>query len=95
MERVAASSLGGQPGGKPLPVGLVVVSNYKEGARWRPRKLTAGEGALAMFANTIPARRQPGAALTALREAMPQAQILKGVRGEAREMADSILRELT
>ena len=95
VERVAASSLGGQPGGKPLPVGLVVVSNYKEGARWRPRKLTAGEGALAMFANTIPARRQPGAALTALREAMPQAQILKGVRGEAREMADSILRELS
>lgn len=94
VERVSAASLGGESGGKPLPVGLVVVSNYRKGARWRPRKLTAGEGALAMFANTIPARRQPGAALIALREAMPQAQILKGVRGEAREMADSILREL-
>lgn len=93
--RVAATSLGGQSGRKPLPVGLVVVSNYRKGARWRPRKLTAGEGALAMFANTVPARRQPGAALTALRQAMPQAQILKGVRGEAREMAGYILRELS
>lgn len=95
IERVAAASFGGQIGRKALPVGLVVVSSYQEGARWRPRKLTAGEGALAMFANTVPARRQPQAALTAFRAAMPHAQILKGVRGEASEVADAILRELS
>lgn len=95
VERVAANTLGGQHGRKPLPVGLVVVSSYREGARWRPRKLTAGEGALLMFANTVPARRQPAATLTALRHAMPRAQILKGVRGEASEVVDSILQELS
>jgi hypothetical protein len=74
---------------------LVVVSNYKEGARWRPRKLTAGEGVLAMLANTIPARTRPEAAFTALRQVVPHAQILKGVRGEASEMVNSILQELS
>jgi hypothetical protein len=94
-QRVAVESLGGQGGDKPLSVGLVVVSNYKEGARWRPRKLTAGEGALAVLANTVPARSRPGDAFSALKEMMPQARTLKGVRGEAREMVESILRELS
>jgi hypothetical protein len=95
VRRVKVESLGGKRGTKPLPVRLVLVSNYREGARWRPRKLTAGEGALALFANTIPARRQPEAAFSALRELVPHAQILKGVRGEASEMVDSILQELS
>lgn len=95
VSRVKVESLGGKRGTKPLPVRLVLVSNYREGARWRPRKLTAGEGALALLANTIPARLQPEAAFTAFRELVPHAQILKGVRGEANEMVDSILQELS
>jgi hypothetical protein len=95
VRRVKVESLGGKPGTKPLPVSLVLVSNYREGARWRPRKLSAGEGALAMMANTVPARTRPQAAFSAFREIVPHAQILKGVRGEAREMVDSILRELS
>jgi hypothetical protein len=94
-QRVAVESLGGQPGEKPLPVGLVVVSNYKEGARWRPRNLTAGEGALAVLANTVPARSRPEDAFSALRQVMPHARTLKGVRGEASEMAEAILQELS
>ena len=95
VERVNAARLGGRYGRKPLPVGLVVVSNYREGARWRPRKLTAGQGALAMFANTVPARSRPEAALSVFREIAPHAQVLKSVRGEARETVDSILQELS
>jgi hypothetical protein len=94
VRRVKVESLGGKPGTKPLPIRLVLVSNYREGARWRPRKLSAGEGALEMMANTVPARTRPQAAFSAFREFVPHAQILKGVRGEAREMVDSILREL-
>jgi len=94
IERVTASRLGGRHGRKPLPVGLVVVSNYKEGAQWRPRRLTAGQGALAMFANTVPARSRPEAAFSVLRAIMPHAQILKGVRGEALSVVDYILRAI-
>ena len=95
IERVSAASLGGQMGTKPLPVRLVLVSNYKEGARWRPRRLSEGEGALAMLANTIPARSRPDEAFAAFRQLVPHAQILKGVRGEASEMVDSVLRTLS
>jgi hypothetical protein len=95
VRRVTVESLGGQRGTKPLPVGMVLVSNYREGARWRPRKLTAGEGALCMLANTVPARSRTMEAFTVLRELVPHAQILKGVRGEAREMVGSILRGLS
>ncbi len=95
IERVDASELGGRHGRKPLHVALVVVSSYREGARWRPRRLTAGQGALAIFANTVPARSRPEAALSVLREIAPRAQILKGVRGEARETVTHILRELS
>lgn len=92
VRRVKVESLGGKRGTKPLPIRLVLVSNYREGARWRPRKLSAGEGALAMLANTVPARSRPEAAFSAFREVVPHAQILKGVRGEASEMVESILR---
>ena len=50
------STLGGRAGSKPLPVGLVIVSEYKAGARWRPRQLSAGKGALAVLAHTVSAR---------------------------------------
>lgn len=88
---VEVESLGGRAGVKPLPVGLIVVSKYRAGARWRPRKLTAGQGALALLVNTVPARKRPEAAFAALRQVVPQAQILKSARGEAHEVVDSIL----
>lgn len=36
--------IGGRAGVKPLPVGLVIASVYKPGARWCPRRLSAGQG---------------------------------------------------
>lgn len=88
---VDVESLGGRAGVKPLPVGLIIVSEYKAGARWRPRRLSAGQGALALLANTVPARKRPEAAFATLKQVVPQAQILKSARGEAHEVVDSIL----
>ncbi|MGH9824794.1 MAG: hypothetical protein ACREDR_16315, partial [Blastocatellia bacterium] len=50
--KVTVESLGGSRGDGPVPVGLVAVCTYKEGAKWRPRSLSAGQGALALLANT-------------------------------------------
>ncbi len=83
--------IGGRAGIKPLPVGMVVVSKYRNGARWRPRKLTPGQGALALLDNTVSARRQPEKALSAFKHIVPQAVVLKGERGEASEVVNSIL----
>jgi hypothetical protein len=46
---------------------------------------------LALLANTVPARQRPAAALAALRQAVAEASILKGMRGEAEEVAGVLL----
>lgn len=92
--KYAVEALGGKPGSKPLPVKLVVVSKYKPGAKWRPRQLSAGEGALALLANTVSARREPESALTALNHVVSHATVLKGDRGEATQVIDYILEQL-
>lgn len=94
-KRLSVDALGGEPGVKPLPVGLVVVSHYKPGARWRPRPLTDGEATLALLANTAVARRKPKAAFALLHEAVARAQAVKGIRGEAGETAASLLKQLS
>src|SRR5215813_7086410 len=85
---------GGRTATKPIPVGLVMVTQYRAGAHWRPRSLSDGQAVLALLANTDSARRQPERALSALQRAVTTAQVLKGVRGEAGLLAPSILATL-
>jgi hypothetical protein len=90
--KYAVEELGGKCGSKPLPVGLVVVSNYQEGARFRPREISAGESVLALLTNTVPARRKPQIVLPTLKNAVAQARSIKSRRGESTEVAEAILR---
>ncbi len=87
----SAEELGGRAGIKPLPVGLVLVSSYQAGARWKPRSLSAGQGALALLNNTVSVRLNPEAALDTLERVVSHAPVLKGTRGEARDIADALL----
>lgn len=89
--KVGVETFGGITATKPIPVGLVMITEYKEGARWKPRPLSGGQAVLALLANTVSARRQPEKALSALQKAVAVAQTLKGVRGEANKLATSIL----
>jgi hypothetical protein len=93
-ERWTVESLGGLREVKPLPVGLVVLTNYRAGAHWRPRSLSPGKGALALLDNTVSFQRQPAFAFPILSQVASDAPILKGVRGEAREVVDAILKSL-
>lgn len=90
----SVEELGGKAGKKPLPVGVVVLSNYKEGARWRPQELSTGRGVLEMMAHSISARQQPGVAFSTLHKVASRASVLKSKRGEAGQVVDSILRRL-
>ena len=92
--KITAAELGGHSGTKPLPVGLVLMTQFKNGARWRPRKLTAGKGVLEMLFNTVSARRSPAKALATLQRVAAQADVLKGVRGDARTVAPALLERL-
>lgn len=94
QSKITVETLGGQTGTRPLPVGLVVMTQFKEGARWRPRTLSAGKGVLELLSNTVSARREPEKALVALQHVVATAQIVKGARGESRDIVQSILNRL-
>jgi hypothetical protein len=94
QSKITVETLGGQTGTRPLPVGLVVMTQFKEGARWRPRKLSAGKGVLELLSNTVSARREPEKALVALQHVVATAQIVKGARGESRDIVQFILNRL-
>ncbi|MFL6230478.1 MAG: hypothetical protein ACJ741_17030 [Pyrinomonadaceae bacterium] len=91
QENFRVEELGGAAGSKPLSVGLVLMTEYRRGARWRPRLLTQGQGALAIFEHVIAARSRPGQSLAALERVVAQAPVLAGRRGEAREIVNRIL----
>jgi hypothetical protein len=83
--------LGGKAGKRPIPVGMVVITDYKKGARWNPRVLNSGQGVMALIDNTVPIRRDPHFALPILSRVGSNALIIKSKRGEAGEAAPRIL----
>lgn len=89
-----AEDLGGTIGTRPLPVGLVVLAEHRPGAAWRPERLSRGQAVLEMLAHTVPARLRPESSLAALERAVAGAMVLKGVRGEAADLAPELLRVL-
>ena len=93
-KKILPEDLGGTAGVRPLPLGLVVVTSYRPGVRWRPRPLSPGRAALELFAHTISARRDPKRAFATLRSATAEPMVLKGARGEAEEVAEALLRRL-
>ncbi|MBS1807096.1 MAG: hypothetical protein JST84_02760 [Acidobacteria bacterium] len=89
--KCSAEAFGAVVGTKPLPVDLVIVSKYREKARWRPMQLTPGHGVLELLDNTVPARRKPEVVLPTLQKAVTAATILKGDRGEVEVVVNRIL----
>ena len=91
-KRYAIDALKGGAGTKPLLVALVAMTQYRDGARFRPRPLSGGEAVLALLANTVSARRQPDVAFRTLQQVVSGAQAVKGSRGEADDTVDALLR---
>lgn len=87
-------SLGGTAGDVALPMSLVALTRYRKGAGWNPRRLSAGEGVLALLANAVPAQSRPAESMRALKAAVANAVILDGDRGDAAEVAPLLLDEL-
>jgi hypothetical protein len=94
-KKILPEALGGTSGVKPLPLGLVVATSYREGARWRPRPLSPGRAVMELLAHTVSARRDPERAFATLRSATGEAMVIKGARGDADEIAEVLLGRLT
>jgi len=89
--KCAAETLGASPGTRPLPVGVAVISEYKKGARWQPTFLSQGQGVLELLANSVAIRIQPDQTLMRVHQLARRARFFTGTRGEARDVAASIL----
>ncbi|MBA3747747.1 MAG: hypothetical protein H0W96_09705 [Solirubrobacterales bacterium] len=88
------ASIGGTAGDQPLRVGLVVATEYRPGAQWRPRRLSAGQGLLALLAHTVAAQTRPEQVMRFLTRAVGETAILESPRDEAAELAGALLCEL-
>ena len=71
--RVPVAALGAETGTTPLPIGLVLVTSYRVGARWRPRRLTAARTLLALMRHTVAARGNPEHSMPILKQAVVRA----------------------
>lgn len=93
-QKISFEELGGRVGKRPLPVGVVLVTKFRERAKWRPRVLTPGLGTLELLANTVMARSGQPIVLEVLTRVAKNAKILKSARGEANSFAKSLLEQL-
>lgn len=88
------AGMGGVVGDEPLPIGLVVATSYTPGARWNPRRLSPGEGVLALLSHTVAAQTRPAEAMPFLRRSVEGAIILESPRDSADAIAGLLLSEL-
>lgn len=77
------AAFGAETGAAPLPVGLVLVTEFSAGAAWRPRRLTPARALMALLDNTVAARKDPAVSLPILSRVVDGALALKTRRGEA------------
>lgn len=76
---------------RPLPVSLVAVTSYREGATWDPRRVSRAEGIVAMTEHVSRGRARPAEMLATFKLALKDATVLAGERGDADETAAALL----
>ena len=79
---------------RPVPVGLILLTEYQAGIRWQPSLLTPGQSVLALLARTVMERVAPEFALRVLERVCTGATTLAGARGEAQEMPAALVEHL-
>ncbi len=88
---ISVEDLGGTSGTKPIPVGLVLFTEYKAGARWSPKLLKPGQGALEMIPFTLCLHDRPDFSLEVLNNIASNAIIISSLRSTAEKFAKTLL----
>ncbi len=91
----SVESLGGVAGVETIPVGMVLIARYdsekKSPKKWQPKRLSGGQGIMEILPHTLPIRNKPKFVLEVLNKLIDRAIIVKTVRGEAKEFAETLL----
>lgn len=85
------TDLGGVAGVQPLPVGLVLLTHYREGVVWRPKILTPGVGIMRIMPFALSLNSRPEFSLKVLHNVSARAIIASGSRGSAELFARTLL----
>lgn len=88
---VSVQDLGGKAGSLPIPVGMLVLTEFDKDAVWEPDRLTVGQGIMEVIPHTIPRHFKTQSSLKVLNTALSDAIILKSQRGEAADFAVKLL----
>lgn len=91
---IPIEEMGGRKGCKPVKIGLLLIAAYKKGAKFKPKKLTAGEGIIEAISNSVSIRRNPSEVLQTLNKVIINAEAVKTSRGEASDFAEKLIEYL-
>jgi hypothetical protein len=81
----------GLAGQQPLPLRVVLLTEFSRGSRWHPKQMTKGELVLTLLSNTVPARDRPAEVMATLARAASKAEGYRTLRGNAASIATAIL----
>ncbi len=85
-------AFGGTVGTGAIPVGMVLLTEYKPNARWKPRHLSSGNGLIEIMRDTIPIRNDPAFTISVLNQVTKNSLIVQSPRGEAAKFTHRILK---
>jgi hypothetical protein len=88
---IAAERLGGRIGLSPLPVGVIIITRYKNGAGWQAQEAGSVEGIKALTLNSVSIRLSPESTLRSIARAVSGALVLKSKRGDARQLVEDVM----
>lgn len=84
-------SFGARIGRAAVPVRMVLITAYEEGAFWRPEMLSEGKGIFELIPFIIPLKNNAEFSLRVLKNSLSRAIIARSPRGDSRKFAEIIL----
>ena len=74
-----------------LACGAVILTRYREGARWNPEAISPGRAAMGLVKHTLSGQARPSQVMAAATRAVDGALGFAGPRGEASATAQALL----
>jgi hypothetical protein len=91
---VHARQLGGMEAHQSAEVGVVVFTEYRPGAAWRPKPMPPAQAVVQLLPSTLASRERPVDSVQMLARAVSGARVVEGERGEAGPTAAALMQML-
>jgi len=92
--KMTAEQLGASTAHDPVPLGMVIATQYCRSTRWKPQGMSRGQAILSLLANSMSGQRAPKSSFEILRTATHDCISVSGRRGGAGEVVRACLRQL-